>query len=94
MGSIATSNEGLLTLDDLIRRRAENSFNKPLVAYPASPKGLTDFELLTGADLNCLVDAAAKHLISIGIKPVVSLHRFPSPTPPHPQLNLLNFPTV
>ena len=71
MGSIATSNDGLLTLDDLIRRRAEDSFNKPLVAFPASPKGLTDYELFTGSDLIRLVDGAVKHLIRIGIEPVV-----------------------
>jgi hypothetical protein len=62
---------GLQLLDDLIRQRAVDEDQTPLLAYPKSKLGITDYEFFTGRELNRLVDAAAKALIKRGIKPVV-----------------------
>lgn len=61
----------LNTLDELIRRRALDSDQYPLIAYPKTRLGVDDYELFTGKDLNKLVDGAAKHLIKSGFPPVV-----------------------
>ena len=62
---------GLQLLDDLIRQRAVDEDQTPLLAYPKSKLGITDYEFFTGRELNRLVDGAAKALIKRGIKPVV-----------------------
>jgi hypothetical protein len=63
--------EHLLTVDQLIRQRAIDVDQTPLLAYPKSPLGVGDYEHFTGVHLNRLVDGAAKALIEAGIKPVV-----------------------
>jgi acyl-CoA synthetase (AMP-forming)/AMP-acid ligase II len=64
---------GLQLLDDLIRERAVDEDQTPLLSYPKSKLGITDYEFFTGKDLNRLVDGAAKALIKRGIKPVVCM---------------------
>ncbi|KAI9743887.1 MAG: hypothetical protein M1818_002621 [Claussenomyces sp. TS43310] len=74
MGEIATSDsakEGLLyTFDDIVRQRAIDDDQSPLIAYPKTRSGVSDYEFFTGKDLNRLVDGAAKSLIAAGIEPV------------------------
>lgn len=65
-------NTTLKTLDDLIRRRAEEDTQIPIIAYPKSAQGVTDYEYFTGRDIDRLVDGAAKSLITCGLEPVVS----------------------
>ena len=61
----------LNTFDELIRQRAVDEDQNPLVAYPATRLGVDNYEHFTGRELNRLVDGAAKHLLRQGFKPVV-----------------------
>lgn len=69
--SAAQSFLSLRTVDELIRQRAQDSDQRPLVVFSASEHGLMDFEQFTGLDLDRFTDAAAKVLISRGLQPVV-----------------------
>jgi hypothetical protein len=75
MGDIRTfqpvSERRLQLLDELIRQRAVDEGQTPLLAYPKSKLGITEYEFFTGRELNKLVDGAAKALIKRGIKPAV-----------------------
>jgi len=62
----------MYTFDDIIRQRAIDEDQSPLIAYPKTKLGVTDYELFAGEHLNRLVDGAAKALIKTGIPPVVS----------------------
>ena len=59
------------TFDDVIRQRAVDLDQVPLVAYPKTKTGVTDYEHFTGAHLNRLIDGAAKALLNSGIEPIV-----------------------
>jgi hypothetical protein len=65
------NDEILYTYDQMIRQRALDLDQTPLIAYPKSIHGVTDYEFVTGNDLNRLVDGGAKALIRAGITPVV-----------------------
>ncbi len=73
MGDAGTKEE-IFTFDQLLRQRAVDTDQTPLLAYPKSWLGINDYELVTGAELNRFVDGAAKALLRRGFKPVVS-HR-------------------
>jgi hypothetical protein len=62
----------LYTFDEVIRERAVDEDQSPLLAYPKSKHGITDYELFNGRQLNQLVDGAAKALIVAGIPSLVS----------------------
>lgn len=68
---VRSEEKKLYTFDDVIRERAEDSEQVPLIAYPKTKDGIDDYEFFTGKKLNTLVDGAAKALIQIGIEPVV-----------------------
>lgn len=59
------------TLDQLLRQRAIDEDQTPLIAFPRTRQGYTDYEPITGANLNRFVDGAAKCLIEKGFQPVV-----------------------
>jgi hypothetical protein len=67
----AGAEEETLTFDQLLRKRAVDVDQTPLLAYPRSQLGVNDYELVTGAKLNRFVDGAAKALLQRGFKPVV-----------------------
>lgn len=46
-------------LDDVFRQRALDPIQKPLMAFPRSPRGVDDFEYHTGKDLDRYTDEAA-----------------------------------
>lgn len=73
--SAEVDNTGLQTVDDLIRRRADDAFQTPIIAYPKSSQGITDYEFFTGSDIDYLVDGAAKAFIGSGLKPVVRIRQ-------------------
>lgn len=76
MGSIETTDRPkeapALTFDELIRRRAVDEDQSPLLAYPKTKLGITDYELINGKQFNRFIDCAAKSLIKAGVQPVVS----------------------
>ena len=59
------------TFDEVIGSRALDDVQVPLIAYPKSKLGITDYEFFTGKQLDRLVDGAAKSLINSGLKPLV-----------------------
>ena len=61
----------LWTLDQLLRQRAVDENQTPLIAFPKTRQGYTDYELITGATLSRFVDGVAKCLIEKGFPPVV-----------------------
>lgn len=63
------------TFDELIRERALDEDQTPLIAFPKTKLGIDDYEVFSGRELNRLVDGAAKALIKAGIEPVVSLSK-------------------
>lgn len=66
---------GFYTIDQIIRNRATEENQVPLLACPSiSANKVDDYELVTGHELDRLIDGAAKKFLSCGIKPVVSLH--------------------
>lgn len=66
-------NSGIRTLDQLVRRRGEENVQTPIIAYPKSERGLTDYEHFSGRDINRFVDGAVKALIKKGVEPVVGV---------------------
>jgi hypothetical protein len=61
----------LCIFDDVIRERAEDEEQVPLIAYPRTKDGVDDYEFFTGKQLDTLVDGAAKVLMGMGVEPVV-----------------------
>ncbi|KAL3459291.1 hypothetical protein BJX64DRAFT_206484 [Aspergillus heterothallicus] len=60
----------LTVLDDLIRLRARDADQVPILAYPkASQDGTSSYEYFTGEDLDCMVDQAVCTLMELGIRP-------------------------
>ena len=62
----------ILFVDDLLRSRARETDQNPVLAYPKSEYSCTDFELFTPRQLDRLTDGAAKDLIKRGLSAVVS----------------------
>ncbi len=69
----AGPNQEIFTFDQLLRQRAVDADQTPLLAYPKSKFGLDDYDLIDGKTLNRFVDGAAKALISKGFKPAVCI---------------------
>ena len=63
-------NEDLLISDDLLKARAEDKNQIPLLCFPRSERGVTDYDEFTGQDLDRMVDHAAKHYLQSGLRPV------------------------
>ncbi|KAI0971263.1 putative NRPS-like enzyme [Xylaria arbuscula] len=55
------------TLDELLRQRAIDDDQTPLIAFPKTRTSATDFEPIAGAALDRFVDGAAKSLIQRGL---------------------------
>ncbi len=64
----------ILILDDLIRQRAADSDQTPLLAFPKFERGITDYEKFTGQDLDRFIDQAAKYYVRCGLEPVSSVY--------------------
>ena len=61
----------LCTVDDLLRDRAKSKDPPPFLAYPRATQVSDDYEILSTADVDRLVDGAAKFLVEHGFSPVV-----------------------
>jgi hypothetical protein len=70
----------IYTFDQVIRERASDDDQSPLIAYPKSKLGVADYEVFTGKQLDRLVDGAAKALLEAGLR---SLVRCPPLSLPH-----------
>ncbi|KAL8663293.1 MAG: hypothetical protein Q9168_008120 [Polycauliona sp. 1 TL-2023] len=55
-------------LDDLFKIRAKDRIQKPLIAFPKSHRGISDFEYFTGRDLDRYVENAAGHYLGMELK--------------------------
>ena len=71
----------IYTFDQVIRERGCDEDQSPLIGYPRSKLGVTDYELLTGKQLDRLVDGAAKALLRAGVRPLVRCPHFRSRFP-------------
>ncbi|RDW91655.1 hypothetical protein BP5796_02820 [Coleophoma crateriformis] len=58
------------TFDQLLQQRAADEDQTPLLAFPKTRQGITDYEPIPGASLNRFVDGAVKCLIRKGFPPV------------------------
>lgn len=65
--------ENFLIMDDLIRARAADKNQIPLLCFPKSTGGITDYEEFGGRDIDRFVDHAAKYYMKCGLKPVCAL---------------------
>lgn len=63
--------EEINSINDFIVRQAQSIPDKPLIAYPASELGASDFVSYTAKDLDNFADEAAKALTSQGLVPKV-----------------------
>ena len=60
----------ILILDDLIRQRAADKDQVPLLAFPKSETGILDYEEFGGQTLDRFIDQAAKYYVNCGLGPV------------------------
>lgn len=65
----------LHVVDDLIRLRAADPVQLPILAYPKpSNDDATSYEYFTGQDLDCMIDQTVSTLMDCGFKPVSHPH--------------------
>lgn len=76
----------LLVVDDLLRRAASESAQRPLLAYPKSEHGLVDYELFSALKLDHYVSQAAQIFIGFGLCFVVG----GVPSKHHDMFSILN----
>lgn len=67
-------NTSLYTVDDLLFYRGQITPGLPLVAYPATARGTSDYIHYTASDLNRFANEGAKKFSSIGLTPGVGTH--------------------
>lgn len=69
-GNIPVEEEDLIISDDLLRLRAADKIQVPLLCFPKSEQGTIDYEKFTGKDIDRFVDQAAKYYMRCGLHPV------------------------
>lgn len=62
----------LHVLDDLIRLRAADFVQHPVLAYPKSDQDAASYTYYTGRDLDAMIDQTVTGLINDGFQPVCS----------------------
>lgn len=60
----------LHVLDDLIRLRAADIIQHPILAYPSSEKDAASYSYYTGRDLDEMIDQTVAVLMNDGFQPV------------------------
>ncbi|KAK3300370.1 putative NRPS-like enzyme [Chaetomium fimeti] len=58
----------LKVLDDIIRHRANDELQAPILGYPKYSDRIDEYEGFTGKQLDCFVDGAVKKYISLGLE--------------------------
>ena len=69
-GNVLVEEEDITLSDDLLRLRAGDNTQVPLLCFPKSERGTLDYEEFTGRDIDRFVDQAAKYYMSCGLQPV------------------------
>lgn len=65
----------LYGIDDVIRTRAADAVQHPILAYPTADNDAGSYEYFTGRDIDVMVDQAARILVSRGFSPVCQAQR-------------------
>lgn len=60
----------LRVLDDIVRYRAADDPQTPILGYPKSEDTVNEYENFTGKELDRFVDGAVKYFLQSGLKPV------------------------
>ena len=68
--NIPVEEEDIVLSDDLLRLRALDSLQVPLLCFPKSGRDIVDYEEFNGRDIDRFVDQAAKHYMRCGLLPV------------------------
>ncbi|KAL8799308.1 MAG: hypothetical protein Q9182_005983 [Xanthomendoza sp. 2 TL-2023] len=55
-------------LDDIFRSRAKDKVQQPLLAFPQSERGVSDFVSFTGRDLDRFIENTARYYLNVGLK--------------------------
>lgn len=69
--------EDLIIFDDLLRLRAADKTQVPLLCFPRSERGSVDYDEFTGRDIDRFVDQAAKYYMRCKLHPTKSSHETP-----------------
>ena len=69
-GNAPLEEEDMILADDLLRLRAADKTQIPLLRFPRSERDIVDYEDFTGKDIDRFVDHAAKYYIRCGLQPV------------------------
>ncbi len=69
-GNTPVEEEDIILSDDLLRLRAADKTQVPLLCFPKSERGTADYEEFTGRDIDRFVDQAAKYYLRCGLHPV------------------------
>jgi hypothetical protein len=64
----------LHVVDDLIRLRASDMVQRPILAYPSSDQNAASFAYYTGQDLDEMINQAVNVLMNDGFQPVSALN--------------------
>ena len=62
--------EDLVICDDLLRLRAADKEQVPLLCFTKSERGTVEYEQFTGREIHQFVDHAAKYYMRCGLEPV------------------------
>ena len=68
--NVPVEREDINLSDDLLRLRAADKIQVPLLCFPKSERGTVDYEEFTGRDIDRYVDQAAKYYMRYGLQPV------------------------
>lgn len=63
----------LKVLDDIVRHRAADEAQVPILGYPKYPDRVDEYEKFTGRQLDGFIDAAVRKYIALGLQPVSRL---------------------
>ena len=64
----------LIIVDDVLRARALDEDQRPLLSFPKSRENTTDYDHYCGRDLDRFVDHATKYYVGKGLEPVSQTH--------------------
>lgn len=69
-GNTPLEQEDIILLDDLLRLRAADKVQVPLLCFPKSERDIVDYEEFDGRDIYRFVDQAVRYYMRCGLQPV------------------------